>query len=332
MPWCRELEARVLDGDRALIGAPPDVSRQLRLTAQAEADAWQHSADAQLKHDPAGSASATALARHMVAQREQLETANARYQTWATDTSNRRETAGKARVELQRRGLAQQTAGQQAEPEREPQTMVEWWRQLEAGLAAMDRAIKREHQAAVAAGNTWPPERHPQPGAEPMPEPDSSPGAGQAADGRFGLDDQAARLDRLFSQARGAAHRLTAKTRPARPEPGMPLASNDKPMQNPSTSYKLKPLTSRRSSCKCCPEEVAGDIHDTPASPPPSCARLCLAHLILYRSASVDPLLARLAIFKLLRDRPIPSRGRFVKSYAQRLLRRCQVASVSPCW
>lgn len=44
-----------------------------------------------------------------------------------------------------------------------------------------------------------------------MPEPDSSPGAGQAADGRFGLDDQAARLDRLVGQARGAAQRLTAE-------------------------------------------------------------------------------------------------------------------------
>lgn len=207
-----ELEARILDGDRALVSAPPDVSRQLRLTAQAEADAWQQSADAQVKHDQTGSAGATALARHMAAQREQLETANARYQTWATDTSNRRETAGKARVELQRRGLAQHTAGQQqAEPERKPQTMVEWWRQLEAGLAAVDRAIKREHQAAVAAGIAWPPERYPQPEAEPMPEPDSSPGAGQAADGRLGLDDQAARLDRLVGQALGAAQRLTAE-------------------------------------------------------------------------------------------------------------------------
>ncbi len=206
-----ELEARILDRDRALVSAPPDVSRQLRLTAQAEADAWQQAADAQVRHDQAGSAAATALARHLAPQREQLETANARYQTWATDTSSRREAAGKARVELQRRGLAQHTAGQQqAKPGREPQTMVEWWRQLEVGLAAVDRAIKREHQAAVAAGIAWPPARYPQREAEPMPEPDSSPGAGQAADGRLGLDDQAARLDRLVGQARGAARRLTA--------------------------------------------------------------------------------------------------------------------------
>jgi hypothetical protein len=207
-----ELEARILDGDRALASAPPDVSRELRLTAQAEADAWQQSADAQIKHDQAGSADATALARHMAARREQLQAANARYQTWATDTSSRREAAGKACAELQRRGLAQQTAGQQqAEPEREPQTMVEWWRQLEADLAAMDRAIEHEHQAAIAAGKAWPPERHPQPEPEPMPEPDSTAGAGQEADGRSGPDDQAARLDRLLGQTTEAAQRLTAE-------------------------------------------------------------------------------------------------------------------------
>ena len=37
--------------------------------------------------------------------------------------------------------------------------MVEWWRQLEADLAAVDRAIEREHQAAIAAGQPWPPQR-----------------------------------------------------------------------------------------------------------------------------------------------------------------------------
>ncbi len=67
-----ELEARILDGDRAQASAPPDVSRDLRLTAQAETDAWQQSAAAKIRHDPAGSAEAKALARHMAAQREQL--------------------------------------------------------------------------------------------------------------------------------------------------------------------------------------------------------------------------------------------------------------------
>ena len=163
-----ELEARILDADRAQASAPPDVSRELRLTAQAEADAWQQSADAEIRRDQAGWAGAAALARHMAAQREQLEAANARYETWTADTSSRREAGGKAKAELERRELAQQTAGQrQPEPEDGPQTMVEWWRQLEANLAAVDRAIEREHQAAIAAGEPWPPERNPQPEAEP---------------------------------------------------------------------------------------------------------------------------------------------------------------------
>jgi hypothetical protein len=207
-----ELEARILDGDRALASVPPDGSRDLRLTAQAEADAWQQSADADIRHDQTQSVDAKALARHLAAQREQLEAANARYQTWATATGNRREAAGKASAELQRRGLAKQIAGQQqAKPDREPQTMVQWWRQLEAGLAAVDRAIEHEHKAAIAAGKAWPAQRHPQPEPEPTPEPDSSPGAGQQADARFGLDDQAARLDRLLSQTAEAAQRLAAE-------------------------------------------------------------------------------------------------------------------------
>jgi len=207
-----ELEARILDGGRALASAPPDVSLDLRLITQAEADAWQQSADAGVKHDSVASAGATALACCLAAQREQLEAANARYEKWATDTSSRREAAGMASTELQRREFAQQIAGQQqAEPEDEPQTMVQWWRQLEADLAAVDRAIEHEHQVAITAGEAWPPERHPEPEAEPMPEPESSPGMGQEADGRSGPDTQAARLDRPLGQATETAQRLTAE-------------------------------------------------------------------------------------------------------------------------
>jgi hypothetical protein len=173
-----ELEARILDGDRAQASAPPDVSRDLRLTVQAEADAWQQSADAQTKHDPAGSASATALARYIASQREQLEAANARYEKWAVGTGGRREAAGKARAELERRGLAPQTAQQrQPEVEGDPETMVEWWRQLESELASFDRAIEREHQAAIAAGKPWPPEHTPQPESEPAREAGNGPGS-----------------------------------------------------------------------------------------------------------------------------------------------------------
>ncbi len=203
-----ELEARILHGDRALASAPPDVSRHLRLTAQAEADAWQQSADATIRHDPTGSAEATALARHLAARREQLEAANARYQTWATGTSASREAAGKARAELERRGLAQQAAGQrQPEAEGKLTTMVQWWRQLEADVAAVDRAIEREQQADLAAGKPWPPQHE----SEPVREPESSPESDREADGQPGPDGQTERRDKLLAQAAAAAERFTAE-------------------------------------------------------------------------------------------------------------------------
>jgi conjugative relaxase-like TrwC/TraI family protein len=203
-----QLEARILDGDRALASAPPDVSRNLRLTAQAEADAWQQSANAEIDRDPVAATDAAALARHLAAQHEQLEAANARYQRWAADTGSKRETAGKARAELQRRELAAHTAGQrQAEPQDPPQTMVQWWRQLEADLAAVDRALEREHQAADAAGKPWPPQHVP----EPMRGPGISPRSDPQPDGQPGPDGQTARLDKLFAQTAEAAERFTAE-------------------------------------------------------------------------------------------------------------------------
>jgi hypothetical protein len=202
-----ELEARILDGDRAQASAPPDLSRDLRLTVHAEADAWQQSA-AEIRHDPAGSAAATALARHLAAQREQLEAANARYETWATDTSARREAAGKARAELKRRGLAQQAAGQrQPETEGEPPTTVQWWRQLEADVAAVDRAIECEQQAAIVAGKPWPPQHE----SGPVRGPETIPGSDPRADGQSGPDGQTERLGKLLVQTAEAAGRFTAE-------------------------------------------------------------------------------------------------------------------------
>jgi hypothetical protein len=203
-----ELEARILAGERAQASAPPDVSRELRLTAQAEADAWQQSADTEIRHDPAGTAGATALARHIATQHEQFEAANNRYETWATDTAERREAAGKASAELERRGLARQPAEQQ-QPETggELPTMLQWWRQLEADIAAVDPAIDREHQAAIAAGKPWPPQHE----SEPVRGPESSPWFDSEADGQPGPDDQTARLDKLLAQTAAVAEHFTAE-------------------------------------------------------------------------------------------------------------------------
>jgi hypothetical protein len=91
-----ELEARILDTQRAQATAPPDVSRQLRLTAQAEADTWQQAADA-ARDDriQATNAQALALASQLVTKRQQLETAITRYEQWSAATTGIRETAAR---------------------------------------------------------------------------------------------------------------------------------------------------------------------------------------------------------------------------------------------
>ena len=156
-----QLEATVAEGGRAQALAPPDVSGQLRLTAQAEADAWQQSADAEVRHDQAEAASAKALAGQLGAEKARLEAIHADYESWSGKTRKAREVAGKAKAELQRRGM------QPREPE---QSLVEWNRQFENDLAAVDRAIARERQAALDAGQPWPPERQT---LERAPDPDA---------------------------------------------------------------------------------------------------------------------------------------------------------------
>ena len=102
-----ELEARALHGQHARAAAPPDVSGQHRLTAQAEADAHKQAVDARIRRDHADAASATALAAQLAAERQRLEAATTRYGQWSADTHAARDVAAKAAAELQRRGYAQ---------------------------------------------------------------------------------------------------------------------------------------------------------------------------------------------------------------------------------
>ena len=143
-----ELEGQVLEGERAQATAPRDVSSQLRLTAQADADAWQQSADAEAEHDQVQAGNARSLAAALAAQTSRLEAVNARYEEWSARTASTREMAGKAKAELQRRG--QEPAAGEAPG---PQSMAAWWREFQADADAMDRAIEREHQAAVNDGS-----------------------------------------------------------------------------------------------------------------------------------------------------------------------------------
>jgi conjugative relaxase-like TrwC/TraI family protein len=225
-----ELEAQVLQGDRAQATAPRDTSSQLRLIAQAEADAWQQSADAEAEHDQVRADNARSLATALAAETNCLEAANARYEEWSARTASTRDIAGKAKAELQRRGQ-QPPAGTAPGP----QAMAAWWREFQADADAVDRAIEREHQAAVCDGQPWPPDRKPEAGhegphaaasgrdprleqsrpgpvgAQKDPEPDASEPETPAAEPGFADDGRAARLDELQARADQAARRIDAQ-------------------------------------------------------------------------------------------------------------------------
>ncbi len=201
-----ELEARVLDGDRAQAAAPPDLSARLRLTAQAEADAWQQVAAAAPEHDLVQAHNARALANQMAAEKARLEAASARYEKWSAKTASTRETAGKAKAELQRRGQKPAPA-----ETLEPQSMLEWWQELQANSEAVDRALARQQQAAADVGRPWPPVRHP--AAERSPQPGNSMSEQREIlkpkPDRYG--ERTARLDELQARVGDAAARVEAQ-------------------------------------------------------------------------------------------------------------------------
>jgi conjugative relaxase-like TrwC/TraI family protein len=202
-----ELEARALHGQRARAAAPPDVSSQLRFTAQAEADALQQTADARARHDQAGAASAAALAAQLAAERQHLEADNLRYEQWSAGTRTTRDAAGKAAAELRRRGYAQPDAEPHRQPEDEPHLAAGWSQRLEADAEAVNGAAVSEHQAASNAGDLRPSQRIPD-----MNRPVSSelePRTGPERESAQQL--RAAWLSELLARAAEAAQRMATQ-------------------------------------------------------------------------------------------------------------------------
>ena len=202
-----ELEACAFLGQRARAAAPPDVNSQLRLTAQAEADAHQQAADAQTQHDHVCAADAATLAAQLAVERQRLEAADARYEQWSTGTRATRDVAGKATAELQRRGHAQPGGEPKPQPEDEPHSIAAWWEQLETDSEAANCADASEQQAASYTGDPWPPQRVPglKPPSASGPEPRTSPENEPAQANR------AARLDELQAWADQAAQRIATQ-------------------------------------------------------------------------------------------------------------------------
>jgi hypothetical protein len=202
-----ELEARVLQGQRVQAAAPPDVSSQLRLTAQAEGDALEQSADAHARHDLSCVVSGAALATQLAIERQRLEAGNAQYEQWSTDTHATRDAAGKATAELQRRGHAQADGEPHRQPEDEPQLMTGWRQELETDAEVVNRADASGHPAVRNTMGPRPSHRVPDmnPPSVPKPEPQTS------LESEPEQDDRAARLDELLTQADQAAQRIAAQ-------------------------------------------------------------------------------------------------------------------------
>jgi len=118
-----ELEAQALYGNRAQATAPRDTSSQLRMTAQAQADAWQQAADSEAEHDQIRAENSRSLATALAAETSRLEASNVRYEEWSASTASTRKTAGKAKAELRRRGQQPSAEGAPG-----PQSMATWWR------------------------------------------------------------------------------------------------------------------------------------------------------------------------------------------------------------
>jgi hypothetical protein len=140
-----ELEARVLDAERAQAGAPPDVSRQLRLIAQAEADAWQQSANAATRHDQAEAKNAAAPASQLATERQQLEAGSDRREKWSTATAATRGAAAQAQAELDRRRRA--AIPEPGDPR--PRSQTPRAGELLSRAAEAARRITAERQARV---------------------------------------------------------------------------------------------------------------------------------------------------------------------------------------
>jgi len=99
-----QLEAHVAQAERAVAGAPPDMSAELRQAAQAKAEAWQEHAHAQVRRDEAGADAARDQAEQHAAAEAHLERQHASYEEWSASTAPTRELGGKAQAELNRRG------------------------------------------------------------------------------------------------------------------------------------------------------------------------------------------------------------------------------------
>lgn len=146
-----ELEGTVHAYARAAETAPPDMARRLAYHRQQAAGLDRQAEQAEADGHTQLASDSRAAAAEETRQADELSAAQDTRDAWDRAHQAKRLAARTARQELDRRGI-------EPEPEhREPESLTSWWRQFEADAEAAERAIERQHQAAIDAGQAWPP-------------------------------------------------------------------------------------------------------------------------------------------------------------------------------
>lgn len=148
--------------------------------------------------------------------------------------------------QLRRRGQAQPHGEPQGQPGDGPQTTAGWWRAFEADLQAVKRAVARQHRAAIAAGEPWPPQHAPEP--DPGTAPGRSPQS-QPVPAHPEQDDQAARLGKLLAQADEAAWRVKAQRAEQQASSEYAVRMEQQAQAEPKPDGGPKPGTKWKWSC-----------------------------------------------------------------------------------
>jgi hypothetical protein len=147
-----ELEGTVNAYIRVAETAPPDMSRQLGYYRKQAAGLGRQAEHAEADGDVQLAGDSRAAAAEETRQADELNAAQDTRDAWDQAHETKRLAARAARQELDRRGI---------EPEhrerRKHESLTIWWRQFEVDAQAAERAIERQRQTAIDAGQPWPP-------------------------------------------------------------------------------------------------------------------------------------------------------------------------------
>jgi hypothetical protein len=106
--------------------------------------------EAEAQGDDVTATALHSLADLLEAQKAVLEADHAKHENWSAQTTGLRETGGKARAELARRG--------QASEARPGETNLEWWQHFDRDCQAFEQHLIKLEAQAETEGAPWPPQ------------------------------------------------------------------------------------------------------------------------------------------------------------------------------